>query len=67
MINRPRYQPPPAPFSPGDLVKYADRICRVVASTHTHTQLQEFKYAVPNWEIIIPASPAGMKRGRRKG
>lgn len=51
MMKRARYQPPPAPFAPGDRVRYQRQTYTVIASTHTHTQLEGFKYAVPNWEI----------------
>ena len=49
MINRPRYTPPVAPFKPGDRVRYQSQIFSVIASTHTHTQLEDQRWAVPNW------------------
>jgi hypothetical protein len=49
MIKRSPYQPPPAPFAPGDKVKYEGRRYEVIAGTHTHSQLDTLPYAVPNW------------------
>lgn len=49
MIKRSLYQPPPAPFAPGDKVKFEGRRYEVIASTHAHSQLEGLRYAVPNW------------------
>lgn len=72
MLKRTPYQPPAAPFKPGDRVKLEDWPYTVVASTHTHTQLEGLPYAVANWRLrkvtlkkkrikAMQTSPAGVK------
>jgi hypothetical protein len=46
------YEIPPAPYRPGQKLRIEGKTYRVVASTHTHTQLEGIKYAVSNWVII---------------
>jgi hypothetical protein len=45
------YEPPPAPFKPGQKVYYYDLSFEVIHSTHTHTQLDGVEFAVPNWQL----------------
>ncbi len=46
-----KYEPPSAPFKPGQKVYYDDLSFEVVHSTHTHTQLDGVEFAVPNWQL----------------
>lgn len=47
----------PAPFNPGDRVRFRCQeedpqgIYTVEACTHTHTQLEGFKFATVNWRL----------------
>lgn len=52
MITRKRYTPPPAPFKPGDRVKYKRTRYKVLASTHTHSQLKGIDKAIANWQLV---------------
>jgi hypothetical protein len=52
-----RYEPPPAPYKPGQKVYYLDLSFEVVSSTHTHTQLDGVKFAVPNWLLSLATKP----------
>lgn len=45
------YQPPEPNFQPGDRVKFNGRTYTVTASTHTHTQLKDLRWAIPNWQL----------------
>lgn len=49
--KRTPYQQPPSPFQPGDWVKFEGKRYEVIASTHTHSQLQGVRYAIANWEL----------------
>lgn len=49
---------PPAPFQPGDRVRFIHPESfeeggshDVIASSHTHTQLEGMRYAVANWQL----------------
>lgn len=49
---------PPAPFNPGDRIRFISPedfeeggSHLVVASSHTHTQLEGFRYATVNWRL----------------
>jgi hypothetical protein len=57
MIKRPPYQSPPAPFSPGNIVKFESKQYVILASTHTHCQLEGVAYAVPNWQLKTVRKP----------
>ena len=57
IYGKPIEYPPPA-FNPGDRVRflYPEDFSQggshyVIASSHTHTLLEGFKYATPNWEL----------------
>lgn len=57
LIGKPIEYPPPA-FNPGDRVRFIKPedfeeggSHYVVASNHTHTQLEGFKYATANWRL----------------
>lgn len=54
------YAPPPAPFKKGDRVKLSasDTTYTVIASSHTHTQLEGVRYAIANWKLRLYRSPA---------
>lgn len=45
------YEIPPAPYRPGQKIKIGGKTYRVIASTHTHTQLEGVAYSVANWII----------------
>lgn len=54
------YNLPPAPYKPGQKITIAGETYKVAASTHTHTQLEGFNYAVANWVIAqMKKSPFG--------
>ena len=61
MLNRkpwgqvPAYEFPPASFAPGELVQFERELPLewiVLASTHTHTQIEGIPKAVPNWDLV---------------
>lgn len=45
------YEPPPAPYKPGQRVFVGSKIYTVHSSTHTHTQLEGLDHGVANWII----------------
>ncbi|HEY9706662.1 MAG TPA: hypothetical protein V6D48_00490 [Oculatellaceae cyanobacterium] len=45
------YEAPPAPYKVGQKIKIAGKTYKVVASSHTHTQLEGVNYSVANWVI----------------
>lgn len=47
-IEASTYQSPPPGFEVGSPVRYEGKIYKVVASTHTHSQLEGLRYAVSN-------------------
>lgn len=60
--KRTPYQQPPSPFQPGDWVKFEWNEYKVIASTHTHSQLEGVRYAVANWELKKTRIPLGRER-----
>ena len=52
------YEPPPAPYKPGQKIFIAGKTYKVIGSTHTHTQLEGIKYGVANW-IITQTQKSG--------
>lgn len=56
MIYGKPFEKPPAAFKPGDRVAFRfDQEhrgwYRVIASSHTHTRIEGFYYAIANWEL----------------
>lgn len=56
MIYGKPIEKPPAAFQPGDQVAFRfdeerPGWYRVIASSHTHTKIEGFHYAVFNWEL----------------
>lgn len=47
------YQPPQPKFKPGQWVYYYDLRFQVIASTHTHSQLDGVEKAIANWELRL--------------
>ncbi len=45
------YQYPPAGFELGQWVRFEGKRYRVLASTHTHTQLEGLEKAIANWYL----------------
>lgn len=46
------YQRPPAPFKPGQLIWWQGDRYKVIASSHTHTQLEGVSKAVWNFDLV---------------
>jgi hypothetical protein len=53
MLKREPYENPPAPYKPGKLLLWEGQKRRVIASTHTHTQLEGIPKAIPNWRLKL--------------
>ncbi|HEY9672230.1 MAG TPA: hypothetical protein V6D11_12350 [Waterburya sp.] len=51
MIKGQPYQAPPPTFQPGDRVRYEGHTYTVLASSHTHSQLEGLRWAVANWQL----------------
>lgn len=57
MIKGKPYESPPAPYKPGQKVRFEGTMRRVVASTHTHTLLEGDRYAIANWILKLGRVP----------
>lgn len=51
MIKGKPYEPPPAPYKPGDWVRFEGKRYRVTASSHTHTAVEGIRFAIWNFDL----------------
>jgi hypothetical protein len=51
-IKAQSYEQPPPAHTPGKFIFWEGKKRRVIASTHTHTQLEGIEKAIWNWDLI---------------
>ena len=57
MIKGKPYESPPAPYKPGQKVKFEGERRTVKASSHTHTLLEGDRFAIANWILKLGRVP----------